>query len=152
MFGNDRLMQVDFYQLTRDPADKVIPPIAQKILDQEQRLLVVSGDHAQLDQMSKALWSWKPDSFLAHQKTGEGDDSIQPILLSGDPIAGNQARNIALIDGEWREEALQFDRAFYLFPPERTDNARAAWRALAEAEGVTRNYWRQDGGRWVKGP
>ncbi len=74
-------MQVDFYQLTRDPAEKVLPPIAQRVLDGGGRLLVV-GDDTQLDAISAALWAFKPDSFLAHAKAGEGDDLLQPILLS----------------------------------------------------------------------
>ena len=144
-------MQVDFYQLTRDPAEKVLPAIAQRVLDGDGRLLVV-GEAAQLDAISAALWNAKPDSFLAHGKSGQGDDSIQPILLSMYPVAANAAKFIALADGVWREEALTFDRTFYLFPPDCTHNARAAWRALGEREGVERRYWKQDGGKWVQGP
>ena len=144
-------MQVDFYQLTRDPAEKVLPPIAQRVLDGGGRLLVV-GDDAQLDTISAALWNFKSDSFLAHAKAGEGDDSLQPILLSSEPVAANLAKFIVLADGIWREEALEFDRAFYLFPPDATDNARTAWRSLGEREGVERRYWKQDGGKWVQGP
>ena len=144
-------MQVDFYQLTRDPAEKVLPPIAQRVLDGGGRLLVV-WDAAQLDVISAALWNAKPDSFLAHAKAGEGDDSIQPILLSSEPVAANLAKFIVLADGVWRDEALQFDRAFYLFPPDCTDNARTAWRALGDKEGVERRYWKQDGGNWIQGP
>jgi DNA polymerase III subunit chi len=131
-------MQVDFYQLTRDPAEKVLPPIAQRALDSGVRLLVVS-DCAQLDVISAALWAFKPDSFLAHAKAGEGEDSLQPILLSTESFATNSAKFIALADGVWREEALEFDRVFYLFPPSHTDN-------------VERRYWKQDGGKWVQGP
>lgn len=145
-------MQVDFYQLTRDPAEKVVPPLAQRILGEGGRLLIISDDGAQLDDISKVLWGWKPDSFLAHGKVGEGDDSLQPILLSNSIEAANGARFILMADGEWREEALGFDRAFYLFPPAKTDNARAAWRSLADSEGIERHYWRQDGGKWVQGP
>jgi DNA polymerase III subunit chi len=145
-------MQVDFYQLTRDPAEKVLPPLAQRVLDGEGRLLVISNDAAQLDSISAALWNWKADSFLAHAKAGEGDDSMQPILLSSEAEAANGAKFAALADGEWREAALDFDRAFYLFPPSHTDNARAAWRALGEKDGVERRYWKQDGGKWVQGP
>ena len=36
-------MQVDFYQLTRDPAEKVLPFIAQRVLDDKGRLLIVSA-------------------------------------------------------------------------------------------------------------
>ena len=145
-------MQVDFYQLTRDPAEKVLAPIAQRVLDGGGRLLVVSSDTVQLDAISAALWTSKADSFLAHTKAGEGDDAIQPILLSGEAVAANDAKFIALADGEWRDAALAFDRAFYLFPPSHTDNARTAWRALGEREDVERRYWKQDGGRWVQGP
>jgi DNA polymerase III subunit chi len=146
-------MQVDFYQLTRDPAEKVILALAQKILGEGGRLLVVSGDEVQLTAISAALWSAKPESFLANAIADGGEgDAVQPVLLSFEPEASNGARFIALADGEWRDEALEFDRAFYLFPPDSTDNARAAWRGLGEREDVVRKYWKQDGGRWMEGP
>lgn len=145
-------MQVDFYQLTRDPAEQVIPAIAQKILGDGGRLLIVSADGAHLDRLSSALWSAKADSFIAHDTAGNDNEALQPVLLSTQPVAANNARMIALADGEWREQALEFDRAFYLFPPDKTDNARAAWRALAEKQGVERRYWKQDGGKWRQGP
>jgi DNA polymerase-3 subunit chi len=144
-------VQVDFYQLTRDPIDKILPPIAQRVLDNGGRLLVV-GESAQLDAISAALWGFRSDSFLAHAKAGEGDDSLQPILLSSEPIAANAARLIALADGVWRNEALAFDRVFYLFPPSHTENARAAWRSLSDKDDIERRYWKQDGGKWVQGP
>lgn len=144
-------MQVDFYQLTRDPAEKVLPPIAQRVLDGGGRLLVV-GDSPQLDAVSAALWAFKPDSFLAHSKAGEGDESLQPILLSTESFAANSAKFVALADGVWRDEALGFDRVFYLFPPSHTDNARTAWRSLADKDNIERRYWKQDGGKWVQGP
>jgi DNA polymerase III subunit chi len=146
-------MQVDFYQLTRDPAEKILTILAQKVLDDGGRLLVVSSDEGQLTAISAALWNAKPESFLANAIADGGEgDGVQPVLLSFEPEASNGARFIALADGEWRNEALEFDRVFYLFPPDSTDNARAAWRALGEREDVVRKYWKQDGGRWVEGP
>ncbi len=145
-------MQVDFYQLTRDPAEQVLPAIAQKILDDGGRFLIVSSDTAQLDRLSSALWAWKPDSFLAHGRIGEGAEAMQPILLSEKSEPVNGAKMVALADGVWRDEALGFDRAFYLFPPDKTENARAAWRALGDKADVERRYWKQDGGKWRQGP
>ena len=143
-------MQVDFYQLTRDPAEKVLPAIAQRILDNKGRLLIISDDAGQLDAISGALWTARTDSFLAHAKSGEGDDALQPILLSQDTDAPNGAKFVALADGNWRAVTEEFERVFYLFPPEQTDNARSAWRTLGD--GVERRYWKQDGGKWVQGP
>ena len=143
-------MQVDFYQLTRDPAEKVLPAIAQRILDNGGRLLIISDDAGQLDAISAALWTARADSFLAHAKSGESDDALQPILLSHDTDAPNGAKFVALADGNWRAVTEDFERIFYLFPPEQTDNARSAWRTLGD--GVERRYWKQDGGKWVQGP
>ncbi|WP_397585724.1 DNA polymerase III subunit chi [Sphingorhabdus sp.] len=143
-------MQVDFYQLTSDSAEKILPFIAQRVLDDKGRLLIVSDDIAQLDAISSSLWTAKADSFLAHAKSGEGDDTFQPILLSDQAVADNGARFIAIADGNWRPVEHDFDRVFYLFPPSHTDNARSAWRNLGES--VERRYWKQDGGKWMQGP
>jgi DNA polymerase III subunit chi len=144
--------QVDFYQLTRDPAYLVLPPIASRVLDEGRRLLVVSHDSEELTAISSALWAWRPESFLAHARAGEGGEMEQPILLSHSTEAANAARLVALADGIWREEALGFDRVFYLFPPDKTDDARDAWKALKDREGIERRYWKQDGGKWRQGP
>ena len=50
-------MQVDFYQLSRDPVDKVLPAIAARVLDGGGRLLVVAGDDDRLAALSQGLWS-----------------------------------------------------------------------------------------------
>jgi len=95
-------MQVDFYQLTRDPAEKILPVIAQRVLDDHGRLLIVSDDRAQLEAISSALWTAKADSFLAHSMAGEGEDAFQPILLSDNVEALNAARFVVIADGNWR--------------------------------------------------
>jgi DNA polymerase-3 subunit chi len=145
-------MQVDFYQLSHDPVERVLPVIAQRILDGGGRLLIVAADDARLESVSQALWNATPESFLAHGMAGGDSPDIQPILLSADCTAANGARHIALVDGTWRDDALQFDRAFYFFDAESIDNARASWRILSKKEGVEPRFWRQDGRRWVQGP
>ena len=145
-------MQVDFYHLTRDPADRLLPMIAQKTLGGDSRLLVVSADFDQIEKISAALWQSKPESFLAHGLAGSEEESAQPILISDDCAAANGATYIALADGIWRDETLAFERVFYLFTPDQIDDARKAWRTLTANEDATPRYWKQDGGRWVEGP
>lgn len=144
-------MRVDFYQLTRDPAELVVPLIARNTLGAGERLLVVSDDAAQLGRISTALWQRVPDSFLAHGLAGGAHDARQPILLNTTPDPANGARYLALADGQWRE-AEGMARVFLLFPPDRIDDARGTWRMLGQREGVERHYWRQDGGKWKEGP
>ena len=74
----------------------------------------------------------------------------QPILLSTSPDAPNLARNLLIADGQWREAALGYDRAFYLFDNAALEGARLAWKLLSGREGVERNFWAQEDGRWVQ--
>ncbi|WP_404369574.1 DNA polymerase III subunit chi [Sphingomonas sp. MMS24-J45] len=142
-------MQVDFYHLTLQPLDRVLPRIAERVVEGGGRLLVVSEAEAQRSAIDRLLWTYTPESFLPHAVAeGEGD-AAQPILIAEHPKPTNAARNIALADGIWRDEALTFDRAFHFFDGERIAEARVAWKALADRDGVERRYWKQnDAGRW----
>lgn len=145
-------MQVDFYQLSRDPVEKVLPSIAQRIVEAGGRLLVVSSDGAQIDRISAGLWQGPPESFLAHGRAGEDNAGLQPILLSHGTGAANGARHIAIADGIWRDKALAFDRCFYFFDAGTIEGARQSWRDLSRREGVEPRFWRQEGRKWVQGP
>ena len=65
-------MQVDFYQLSRDPVEQVLPVIAGRILAMGARLMVVASEPERLDRISAGLWAGPPESFLAHGRAGEG--------------------------------------------------------------------------------
>ena len=81
------------------------------------------------------LWDQGPTSFLPHGLAGGADDARQPILLSTSPDAPNLARNMLIADGEWREAALGYDRAFYLFD---ADDARGRAAGVEAAVGPRR--------------
>ncbi|MCL6697706.1 DNA polymerase III subunit chi [Sphingomonas sp. NSE70-1] len=143
-------MRVDFYQLGGAQPDSVIAAIAGRLLGEEQRLLVVASDEALLARLDRLLWDQGATSFLPHGLAGGADDTAQPILLSTGADAPNLARNILIADGEWRDSALAYERAFYLFDEETLEGARLSWKLLAGREGVERNYWAQEDGKWVK--
>src|SRR6476659_6372180 len=141
-------MQVDFYQLASAPAEQVIASIAGKILEGDGRLLIVAEDEALLARLDRILWDQGGASFLPHGIAGGADDARQPILLSTSPDAPNQARNMLIADGQWRDAALSYDRSFYLFDSSTLEAARLAWKLLAGRDGVDRRYWAQTDGRW----
>jgi len=142
-------MQVDFYHLTRTPLARALPRIAERILANAGRLLVVASEEGMRAQLDQQLWTYAPDSFLPHGLAGGEDDARQPVLISEGVEAANGAENVALADGIWRDEALGFARAFHFFTDDRIQEARLAWKSLAEKEGVERRYWKQDeAGRW----
>jgi DNA polymerase-3 subunit chi len=145
-------VRVDFYQLSRDPAELALPLIARATLQAGERLLVVSGDEAQLDRIDEALWTRLPESFLAHGRAGEQHEARQPILLARETSPANQARYLALADGLWREPEEAFVRVFFLFDEATLQRARDCWRMLGARDDIERRFWKQDGGKWVEGP
>ena len=143
-------MQVDFYQLAGIAAEQVIGSIAEKVLESRGRLLIVAEDEAFLARLDRILWDQSPTGFLPHGLVGAADDVRQPILLSTSIDAPNQARNMLIADGIWREAALTYDRSFYLFDTITLEGARLAWKLLSGREGVDRRYWAREDGKWVR--
>ncbi len=144
-------MQVDFYHLTATPLERALPQIATRVVEGGGRLLIVADDEARLQALDRLLWTFAPESFLPHACAGAGDDARQPVLLAAQVEPVNGARNVALVDGVWREATLGFDRVFHFFDEDRIADARIAWKGLAEREGVERRYWKQnEAGRWEK--
>jgi DNA polymerase-3 subunit chi len=140
-------MKLDFWQLSRDPVERVVALIAERTRGAGEKLLVVAGDDAQRAAMSAALWEAKPTAFLAN---GETHLERQPILLSGECAAANGARYAVLADGEWRDEAEGFERVFLLFGEAGLTAARALWRKFDGRDDVERSYFAQEDGKWVK--
>lgn len=143
-------MRVDFYQLADVPLEQVIASLAQKILNSDERLLIVAEEEPFLARLDRMLWDQGRTSFLPHGLAGQGDDSRQPILLSTSPDPANGARNLLIADGEWRDSALSFHRAFYLFDTNTLQGARTAWRYLADRDEAERHFWKREDGSWVE--
>nr|WP_294846226.1 DNA polymerase III subunit chi [uncultured Sphingomonas sp.] len=143
-------MRVDFYQLGSASAEGVITSLAARLLTEGGRLLIVSRDEGYLSRIDRLLWDQGATSFLPHGVAGGSDDPAQPILLSTGIDAPNMARNLLIADGEWRDAALHFDRAFYLFDEATLVGARQAWKLLSGRDGIERNYWASEDGKWVK--
>ncbi len=143
-------MRVDFYQLGEATIESVIASVGQRLIGEGQRLLVIAEDEALLARLDRLLWDQGAASFLPHGLAGGSDDSAQPILLSHGSDAPNLARNLLIADGLWRDAALAYDRAFYLFDQDSLQAARLAWKLLAGRDGVERNYWASHDGRWTK--
>ena len=143
-------MRVDFYQLSRDPVEAVLPQIARATLRGGNRLLVVSGDDSQIDRIDRALWEKFPETFLGHGRAGGEHDARQPVLLGGQMQAGNGSKYVAIADGVWRDADSDFDRTFYFFDDATLKPARQCWRELGKRDGLERHFWKQEGGKWIE--
>ena len=144
------MAQVDFYQLSRDPVERVVPLLAAKALENGGRLLVVSDEAAQRAALADALWA-REGAFLANGEAGGVHDARQPILLSERCEAANGAGVAIIVDGAWREEAASFERTILMFGPDQTEAARGLWRALSRSGHTLRIFKQGDSGGWREG-
>ncbi len=142
-------MKVDFWQLSRDPVERVAALIAERVLSGDERLLIVSSDQQVLAAISRTLWDARPDAFLANGMAEAPHAARQPILLASSVDAANGASHVIFADGTWREPD-GFDRVFLLFGDATIDAARAVWRSLDGQAELERSFFRQDEGKWVK--
>ena len=141
--------RVDFYHLTRDPVETAVAALARHALKAGERVLVVAGDPARREAISRALWSEGGGAFLAHGDSAGPHCARQPILLSDGCDAPNEARFVMFADGIWRVEAERFVRAFLLFDDATRDAARQLWRDFQAREDIEFKAHRQDEqGRW----
>lgn len=150
------MTRVDFYQLSRDPVERVVSMLAGKVLQTGERLLVVCADAGRRQALSDALWAaaGREDRpvFLAHGMAGEPDAERQPVLLAGDCNAANGATMAIVADGQWREEAETFARVMLPFDGGAAGEARELWRMLAARDDIDNRIFKQraDGG-WAEG-
>jgi len=143
------MTKIDFWQLSRDPVEKVAALIASRVLEQGERLLIISADPDQRAAIAKGLWQAGPDTFLANGEASAQGADRQPILLSDSIEAPNGASHAIFADGTFRD-APGFARSFLLFDNSSLQHARQTWKALSDREGLERAFFRQDGGKWVK--
>jgi DNA polymerase-3 subunit chi len=143
-------MQVDFWQYSQGPVERIVALIAERVIAGGDRLLVVDSNAERRAATSRALWEAKPESFLAHGEAGEPHAARQPILLSETYELANGAKVAVLADGEWRDPGSAFERVIVLFGEDQAAPLRAVWRQFDARENVARGYFEQEAGKWVK--
>jgi DNA polymerase-3 subunit chi len=143
-------MQLDFWQFSKGPVERIVAQIAERAWGDAQRILVVDSDAARREEIGRALWAANPEAFLANGEATGPHAAQQPILLaeSCDPVNG--ARFAILADGEWRDGGDAFERTILLFGEAQVEAARMVWRQFDGREDVTRGYYAQEEGKWVK--
>ncbi len=144
--------EVLFYQLDRQPLERVLPSLLERTLERGWRAVVQAGSTERVEALDTQLWTYDEASFLPHGTDRAGDAERQPILLTAGEDNPNGARVRFLIDGATLDDLEGYARIVHLFETseEALAHARREWqRAKDQDTEVT--YWQQDqNGRWVK--
>ena len=147
--------QFDFYNLKNGDYFRPAMQIAEKVLKNSNKLLIIAPEN-ELPHLSTKLWTDKKDSFIAH---GMGEDDVSdfaPIWLSSsiedNPI---NAEFIVLTNGLGLESFSSFKRVFYLFDGSSKAalaQARNQWQNWSSnPQHICRYFIQDEKGRWQAG-
>jgi DNA polymerase-3 subunit chi len=148
------MTEVLFYQLQRQPIERVLPPLLERSLERGWRVVVQMASDERIEALDAHLWTYKEDGFLAHGTYRESEADAQPVLLTVHDHNPNAANVRFLIDGApVPADASAYQRIVLLFDGEDEEAlaaARARWTEV-KAQGFEVTYWQADeNGRWEK--
>ena len=146
------LHQFDFYHLRNGNFAKPAISIAEKVLANSDKLLIIAPKN-ELSDLSVQFWSYKTDSFLAHGMGAEDVKDFAPIWLSSDaddnPIA---AEYVMLTNGVSLNNFSTFKRVFNIFDGSSQaaiEQAREQWRDWSShPEHFCRYFTQSQTGGW----
>ena len=148
------MTEVLFYQLQRQPVEKVLPVLIEKSLERGWRVAVQSSSDERIEALDAHLWTYRDDSFLPHGTYKDSAAAEQPVLLTINDDNPNGAAIRFLLDGSpVPPDAASYDRVVLLFDgedPDALETARSRWRD-AKGQGFDVTYWQADEhGRWQR--
>ncbi len=144
-------MRVDFYHLQKWPLERALPQLLEKVCQAGYRAVVRAASKDRVESLSGVLWTYDPNSWLAHGTAKDGHADSQPIWLTDDSENPNRANILVLTDGMRAEDFESFERCLDLFDGNDQDAVTAArerWTAARDG-GHELHYWQQtDRGGW----
>lgn len=147
------MTEILFYHLTESRLEEALPALLEKTLARGWRASVHCGSDERVEALDAHLWTYQDDSFLAHGTDKTDFARAQPVLLTCQKHADNDAQVRFVVDMGPEPDLETSERVVFMFDGHdqaQLDQARAQWKALSDS-GLEKTYWQQTPeGRWVK--
>lgn len=144
--------EILFYHLEDVPFQRVLLDLLEKTLEIGWRAVVQASSAERLEAIDLLLWTSTDDCFFPHGRSGEGNDTRQPIFLTLIDENPNGAEIRFLIEGAKCRDDSTYKRIVHIFDGNNIEMVKHAQhqRVLAKEAGYTVFYWRRnDHGKWV---
>jgi DNA polymerase-3 subunit chi len=142
---------IQFYHLLSTPRARAVPKLMEKVLASGARVVMLVASDSMLKEMSNALWSYEPASFLPHGGARDGHASKQPIYLSLVDENPNSANILCVLDGSLPASVAGYEKLLDVFDgadEAEVAAARTRW-AHYKSQGFALQYVKQQqGGGW----
>jgi DNA polymerase-3 subunit chi len=147
------MTEILYYQLDRQPLERVLPELLEKCLERGWRSVVQVGSEERRDALDAHLWTYRDEAFLPHGTIKDGAAEAQPVWLTVGAENPNRATVRFLADGVELGDPGGYDRIVVLFDGNDADTTARARASLAavRAAGNEATYWQQsERGRWER--
>ncbi len=147
------MAEIRFYQLLRTPLEGALPKLLERLRSMDARCLVVAPTRERVEALDMLLWTYNPDSFLAHGSVAIGFAAEQPIWLTHLDENPNGANAVLLVEGAVIAAPEQFEHCLDIFDGTDEDQllaARERYRDL-RARGHCLKYFKQTEQGWSAG-
>ncbi len=147
------MTEIGFYHLQKSSLPEALPRLLERVLAAGQRANLRAPGEAEVEELTRLLWTYSEPSFLPHGSARDGFPGDQPIYLTAAEENPNAAEVLVLTGGMEPDDLGTFKRCLNVFDGRDGDAvaaARASWkRWLAAGHSLT--YWQQkpEGG-WEK--
>jgi len=145
--------EVLFYHLTEKTLEQTLPGLLEKCIERNWKSVVQVGDAAKLPALDQLLWSFRPDSFIAHSAERDGNEKHQPVFLTDADDNPNESEIRFMVENAVPPSLEGYTRGIYIFDghnEEALSQARERWKAEKSA-GHAVTYWQQKpNGGWEK--
>ena len=145
------MTEISFYQIRRQPVERVLLRLLEKVLAGTGRAVVRLAGEAEAAVFDTALWTVDADSFLPHGSTKSKHPEAQPVYLTDGEDNPAGAAFAFILSGAPAGGLEDFKRVFFLFDGEveaELAAARVHWKNLKGGD-MNLTYWAQSqSGAW----
>jgi len=131
------MTEVLFVETTASRMEVRACEIAERVYAKGDNLQVVAVDGKQAERLDDLLWTFKPDSFVAHGiSSGSASETEQPVVITTRKERLEKMNSLLMMDYLEPELVGQFSYAVHLIAvdnPERLEKSRGYWAQLKEA-------------------
>jgi len=145
------MAEVRFYHLTRKTLEQVLPELLEKTLERGLRAVVMASSSERVESLTHHLWTYKPERFLPHGSSKDGNATLQPVWITIEDERPNEAKFLFLTDGARSEKMADYQRVCEIFDGHdeaALAAARLRWKDY-KAAGHVVSYWQQEERGWT---
>ena len=147
------MTEVGFYHLTRQPLERALPALLEKVLQRGLRAVLIAGSTDRVEALNGLLWTYEQQAWLPHGSSRDPFREEQPVYLTTAEENPNRASVLVAVDGVRPAFLDSFERAVDMFDGRdeaEVAAARERWRTY-KAAGHRLTYWQQsEAGGWEK--